>query len=237
MARVTQAEPALVLFSGGQDSATCLAWALARFSRVETIGFDYGQRHRIELECRTQVATRLKVEFAPWGEKLGEDHLVDLSALGRLSETALTSETEIAFAESGLPNTFVPGRNLLFFTFAAAIGYRRGLKHLVGGMCETDYSGYPDCRDDTLKSLQATLSLGMDDRFVIHTPLMWRDKRTTWELAHELGGSRLVELIRDESHSCYLGERGQRHEWGYGCGSCPACELRRRGWEAYAEAP
>ena len=162
------------------------------------------------------------------------DHAVDLSILGRLSETALTRDAEIAFAASGLPNTFVPGRNLLFFTFAAAIGYRRGLKHLVGGMCETDYSGYPDCRDDTLKSLQATLSLGMEHRFVIHTPLMWRDKRATWELAEELGGEGLVELIREESHSCYLGERGERHDWGYGCGQCPACELRRKGWEAYA---
>jgi 7-cyano-7-deazaguanine synthase len=237
MMRLTQAEPALVLFSGGQDSTTCLAWALARFSWVETIGFDYGQRHRIELECRTRIAIRLKTEFPEWREKLGEDHLVDLSALGRLSDTALTSETEIALAAGGLPNTFVPGRNLLFFTFAAAIGYRRGLKHLVGGMCETDYSGYPDCRDDTLKSLQATLSLGMDQRFVIHTPLMWRDKCATWELAEELGGDLLVQLIREESHSCYSGERGRRHGWGYGCGSCPACELRRKGWEAYAKAP
>jgi 7-cyano-7-deazaguanine synthase len=233
MARVTQAEPALVLFSGGQDSATCLAWALARFSRVETVGFDYGQRHRVELECRTRIAARLKAEFPQWARKLGDNHVVDLSVLGHLSETALTSDAEIAFTESGLPNTFVPGRNLLFFIFAAAIGYRRGLKHLVGGMCETDYSGYPDCRDDTLKSLQATLSLGMDRRVVIHTPLMWRDKRATWKLAHELGGAALVELIREESHSCYLGERGQRHDWGYGCGRCPACELRRKGWEAY----
>jgi 7-cyano-7-deazaguanine synthase len=237
MTRVIQAEPALVLFSGGQDSATCLAWALARFARVETIGFDYGQRHRVELDCRTRIAERLKAEFPQWGAKLGEDHLVDLSVLGQISETALTRDAEIAFADSGLPNTFVPGRNLLFFTFAAAIGLRRGLKHLVGGMCETDYSGYPDCRDDTLKSLQATLSLGMDHRFVIHTPLMWRDKRATWELAEELGGERLVELIREDSHSCYLGERGQRHDWGYGCGQCPACELRRKGWEAYKSGP
>jgi 7-cyano-7-deazaguanine synthase len=237
MTRVTQAEPALVLFSGGQDSTTCLAWALARFSRVETVGFDYGQRHRVELDCRTRIAVRLRAEFPEWGARLGDDHLIDLSVLGRMSETALTSETEMAFAESGLPNTFVPGRNLLFFTFAAAIGYRRGVRHLVGGMCETDYSGYPDCRDDTLKSLQATLSLGMHHRCVIHTPLMWRDKRATWELAQELGGDTLVELIREESHSCYLGERGQRHDWGYGCGQCPACDLRRKGWEAYAKAP
>jgi 7-cyano-7-deazaguanine synthase len=236
MTRVTQAEPALVLFSGGQDSTTCLAWALARFPRVETIGFDYGQRHRVELDCRTRIAARIKAEFPEWGARLGDDHLIDLSVLGRVSETALTSDAEITFAASGLPNTFVPGRNLLFFTFAAAIGYRRGLKHLVGGMCETDYSGYPDCRDDTLKSLQATLSLGMDRRVVIHTPLMWRDKHATWELARELGGDTLIELIREESHSCYLGERGLRHDWGYGCGRCPACELRRKGWEAYARA-
>jgi 7-cyano-7-deazaguanine synthase len=234
MTRVSQAEPALVLFSGGQDSATCLAWALARFSAVETIGFDYGQRHGVELDCRGRIAARLKAEFPRWSAKLGEDHLVDLSVLGRLSDTALTRDAAISFTESGLPNTFVPGRNLLFFTFAAAVAYRRGVRHLVGGMCETDYSGYPDCRDDTLKALQATLSLGMDHRFAIHTPLMWRDKRATWELARELGGDALVELIRQESHSCYLGERNRLHDWGYGCGICPACELRRKGWEAFA---
>jgi 7-cyano-7-deazaguanine synthase len=234
MTRVSQPEPALVLFSGGQDSTTCLAWALARFAAVETIGFDYGQRHRVELDCRARIAARLKGEFPEWAGKLGEDHVVDLSVLGRISDTALTRDAAIAFAESGLPNTFVPGRNLLFFTFAAAVGYRRSLRHLVGGMCETDYSGYPDCRDDTLKSLQATLSLGMEHRFVIHTPLMWRDKRATWQLAQELGGDPFVELIREESHSCYRGERGQRHAWGYGCGECPACDLRRKGWEAFA---
>jgi 7-cyano-7-deazaguanine synthase len=233
---LTQNEPALVLFSGGQDSATCLAWALARFSAVETIGFDYGQRHRIELDCRARIVARLKSEFPQWREKLGEDHVIDLSVLGQVSETALTRDSAIAFAAGGLPNTFVPGRNLLFFTFAAATAYRRGLRHLVGGMCETDYSGYPDCRDDTLKALQATLSLGMDHRFVIHTPLMWRDKRATWELARDLGGDALVELVRVESHSCYLGERDRLHPWGYGCGTCPACDLRRKGWEAFAAA-
>jgi 7-cyano-7-deazaguanine synthase len=233
---LTQNEPALVLFSGGQDSATCLAWALARFGAVETIGFDYGQRHRAELDCRARIVARLKSEFPQWGGKLGKDHMIDLSVLGQVSETALTRDSAIAFAASGLPNTFVPGRNLLFFTFAAATGYRRGLRHLVGGMCETDYSGYPDCRDDTLKALQATLSLGMDHRFVIHTPLMWRDKKATWELARDLGGDALVELIRVESHSCYLGERGRLHSWGYGCGTCPACDLRRKGWEAFAAA-
>jgi 7-cyano-7-deazaguanine synthase len=230
----TRPEKALALFSGGQDSTTCLAWALARFAAVETIGFDYGQRHRIELDCRANVIARLRREFREWDRKLGEDHVVDLSVLGRISDTAMTRETAIAFAQNGLPNTFVPGRNLLFFTLAAAIGYRRGLRHLVGGMCETDYSGYPDCRDDTLKALQATLSLGMDHRFVIHTPLMWRDKAATWALARALGGDALVELVLEETHSCYLGDRAHRHGWGYGCGDCPACALRRAGWEAFA---
>ena len=228
-------EGALVLFSGGQDSTTCLAWALARFQRVETIGFDYAQRHRVELDCRLPIAARLRREFPEWGGQLGADHIVDLGVLGELSDTALTRERQIGFAASGLPDTFVPGRNLLFFTFAAAVGYRRGIKHLVGGMCETDYSGYPDCRDDTLKALQAALSLGMDQRVVIHTPLMWRDKAATWELAAGLGGAKLVELIREETHSCYHGDRTQRHDWGYGCGACPACELRQRGWENYAQ--
>ena len=236
MPQITQPEPALVLFSGGQDSTTCLAWALARFAAVETIGFDYGQRHRVELECRGRIVARLRREFPEWRGRLGADHLIDLGVLGQISDTALTSNSAIAFAESGLPNTFVPGRNLLFFMLAAAVGYRRGLKHLVGGMCETDYSGYPDCRDDTLKALQATLSLGLDRRVVIHAPLMWRDKAATWALAAALGGAPLVELIREESHSCYEGDRTQRHDWGYGCGACPACDLRRRGWEAYAAA-
>ena len=230
----TRREGALVLFSGGQDSTTCLAWTLSRFAAVETIGFDYRQRHRVELDCRASVIERLRREFPDWSAKLGIDHIVDLGVLGEISDTALTGSTVIAFEHSGLPNTFVPGRNLVFFTFAAAIGYRRGARHLVGGMCETDYSGYPDCRDDTLKALQATLSLGMDHRFVIHTPLMWRDKAATWALAHTLGGDALVELILEETHSCYLGDRVQRHSWGYGCGDCPACELRRRGWEAFA---
>jgi len=225
-----------VLFSGGQDSTTCLAWALARYAAVETVGFDYGQRHRVELHCRGRVVERLRREFPLWGRKLSDDHVIDLRVLGEVSDTALTRETGIAFEQGGLPNTFVPGRNLLFFTFAAAIGYRRGARHLVGGMCETDYSGYPDCRDDTLKALQATLSLGMDHRFVIHTPLMWRDKAATWELASELGGRALVELILEETHSCYQGDRQHRHPWGYGCGECPACALRRRGWEAFAGA-
>jgi 7-cyano-7-deazaguanine synthase len=233
MTQIHQAEGALVLFSGGQDSTTCLAWALTRFSAVETVGFDYGQRHRVELGCRAAIVERLRRDFPAWGAKLGDDHIVDLSVLGQVSDTALTRDRAIAFEQGGLPNTFVPGRNLLFFTFAAAIGYRRGLRHLVGGMCETDYSGYPDCRDDTLKALQATLSLGMNHRFAIHTPLMWRDKAATWALARELGGNGMVELIREESHSCYHGDRTQRHDWGYGCGACPACELRRAGWERF----
>jgi 7-cyano-7-deazaguanine synthase len=235
MTVIFRPEPALVLFSGGQDSTTCLAWALARFPRVETIGFDYGQRHRVELDCRGRIVERLRGEFVEWRDRLGEDHLIDLGVLGQISDTALTRDSAIRFAESGLPNTFVPGRNLLFFTFAAALGYRRGIGHLIGGMCETDYSGYPDCRDDTLKALQATLSLGMDHRFVIHTPLMWRDKAATWALARQLGGMRLVELIREETHSCYNGDRAHRHDWGYGCGSCPACDLRRRGWNGFTK--
>ena len=227
-------QSALVLFSGGQDSATCLAWALDRFDRVETIGFEYGQRHRVELDCRAAFREGLARLNSAWAARLGEDHTVSLDALAAISDTALTSEAEIRMREDGLPNTFVPGRNLLFLTFAAAVAYRRGLRHLVGGMCETDYSGYPDCRDDTLKALQVALNLGMERRFVLHTPLMWLDKAATWRLAHELGGEALVDLVREETHTCYLGERARRHAWGYGCGTCPACELRRKGWEAYA---
>lgn len=228
---------ALVLFSGGQDSATALAWALERYACVETIGFDYGQRHRVELACRTQFLQRLREAFPHWSDRLGEDHLLDLGLLGQVSDTALTAERAIAFEQGGLPNTFVPGRNLIFFTFAAAVGYRRGLSVLVGGMCETDYSGYPDCRDDTLKSLQVTLGLGLDQRLVIETPLMWIDKAQTWRLAHALGGDALVERIIEDTHTCYLGERHTRHAWGYGCGQCPACELRARGYQGYRASP
>jgi 7-cyano-7-deazaguanine synthase len=224
---------ALVLFSGGQDSATCLAWALERFARVETIGFDYGQRHAVELQCRNKVLEELKTHFPAWGRKLAEDHLVDLRLLQALSDTALTREVEIAMGGNGLPTTFVPGRNLLFFTVAAVVAYRRGLRRLVGGMCETDYSGYPDCRDDTLKALQVALSLGTNERFVIETPLMWIDKARTWAMAEALGGEPLVALIREHTHSCYKGERAARHPWGYGCGQCPACELRARGYEKF----
>jgi 7-cyano-7-deazaguanine synthase len=224
---------ALVLFSGGQDSATCLAWALDRFDRIETIGFDYGQRHRVELDCRQTFLAHLRDSFPAWASRLGEDHVIDLSVLGAVSDTALTRTSEIEFQKGGLPNTFVPGRNLLFFTFAAAIAYRRDIKHLVGGMCETDYSGYPDCRDDTLKSLQVSLTLGMDRRCVIDTPLMWIDKAETWTMAEVLGGEALVDLIVEETHSCYLGDRSRRWNWGYGCAACPACDLRARGWERF----
>ena len=228
---------ALVLFSGGQDSTTCLAWALSRYARVETVAFDYGQRHRIELDARLNVLRAIRADFPQWAAKLGEDHLLDASVLGAVSETALTRETAIAMQANGLPNTFVPGRNLLFMTLAAALAYRRGVQVLVTGVCETDYSGYPDCRDDTMKAMQVALSLGMDTRFLIETPLMWIDKAATWHLAHTLGGAPLVELIVEHSHTCYLGERSQRHVWGYGCGQCPACQLRAQGFAGFSGAP
>jgi 7-cyano-7-deazaguanine synthase len=233
---VTGRNKALVLFSGGQDSATCLAWALDAFGSVETVGFAYGQRHAVELECRARFVSALRERFPRWSAKLGEDHTVDLSVIKALGKTAMTDDVEIAMGKNGLPTTFVPGRNIFFFTAAAALAYRRGIKHLVGGMCETDYSGYPDCRDDTLKSLQVSLSLGLDARFVIETPLMWRDKAATWALAEALGGQALVELIVEETHSCYRGERARRHDWGYGCAACPACELRAKGWDRYKAA-
>jgi 7-cyano-7-deazaguanine synthase len=229
-------DKAIVLFSGGQDSTTCLAWALDRFAAVETVAFDYGQRHKIELSCGDRVAIALKREFPRWAGRLGEAHRVDLGVLGAISDTALTGEVEIALGANGLPTTFVPGRNLVFLTFAAAIAYRRGAKHLVAGMCETDFSGYPDCRDDTMKAMQLALNLGMAQRFVIETPLMWRDKAATWELAASLGGAALVDLIREETHSCYIGDRTHRHEWGCGCGACPACDLRARGYWRWREA-
>ncbi|MGY1917344.1 7-cyano-7-deazaguanine synthase QueC [Pseudomonas lactis] len=226
---------ALVLFSGGQDSTTCLAWALERYEHVETIGFDYGQRHRIELECRLNILQEVRNRFPNWAKRLGEDHVLDLKLLGQISDTAMTAEKTIEFEKNGLPNTFVPGRNLLFLTFAATIAYRRGLTVLVGGMCETDYSGYPDCRDNTLKATQVALSLGMDAPVIIETPLMWLDKAQTWRLAENLGGQDFVSLIQEESHTCYLGTRQQKHEWGYGCGTCPACELRKTGYEQYIQ--
>jgi len=228
---------ALVLFSGGQDSTVCLAWALQRFARVETIGFDYGQRHAVELAVRPRIRERLS-QFSPsWRERLGEDHVVRIDALAAISETALTRDVAIEISESDLPTTFVPGRNLVFFSFAGALAYRRGLKHLVAGMCETDFSGYPDCRDDTIKAMQLALTLGMDRRFVIHTPLMWIDKAATFALAQDIGGAPLIELLLAETHTCYLGDREHRHAWGFGCGECPACRLRAEGyakWQAAA---
>ena len=225
---------ALVLFSGGQDSATCLAWALDRFTRVETIGFDYGQRHAIELSCRERLLDGFKALRADWAQKLGESHTLKIPTLSEISDTALTRDVAIEMGADGLPNTFVPGRNLVFLTFAAALAYRRGITDIVGGMCETDYSGYPDCRDETIRALNAALNLGMAKPFQLHTPLMWLDKAATWKLAHDLGGEGLVDLIREHSHTCYLGERGARHDWGYGCGECPACSLRAKGWREYA---
>lgn len=224
---------ALVLFSGGQDSTTCLASALTRFSRVETVGFDYGQRHAIELECRNNVLARIRSQFPIWAQRLGEDKVLELGLLKTISETALTRDVAIEIGENRLPTTFVPGRNILFLTAAAAVAYRRGHKIIVGGMCETDFSGYPDCRDDTIKALQVALNLGMDKRFVIDTPIMWIDKAATWRLAYELGGDKLVDLIVEVTHTCYLGDRSRRWDWGYGCGSCPACELRARGYAAF----
>ncbi len=233
---------ALVLFSGGQDSTTCLALALSKYERVETIAFDYRQRHSVELQARLAVLAEFNTQFPAWASKLGEDHLLDLAVLGHVSETSLTRDTAFKMESSGLPNTFVPGRNLLFLTLAAALAYRRGLDVIVTGVCETDFSGYPDCRDDTMKAMQLALSLGMDKRFLIETPLMWIDKAATWQMAFDLGekaekienseggGQALVDLIVEHTHTCYLGDREHRHAWGYGCGTCPACELRANGW-------
>lgn len=227
------ASSALVLFSGGQDSTTCLAWALERYERVETVGFDYRQRHRVELDCRPTILAGIRRLFPAWAPKLAEDHVLDLAVLPQLGATALTSEAEIATQGSGLPNTFVPGRNIVFFALAAALAYRRGIRTLVGGMCETDYSGYPDCRDDTVKATQVALGLGMDTRFTLETPLMWIDKAATWKLAEELGGEALIELILEHTHTCYLGMREKKNPWGYGCGRCPACKLRGDGYARY----
>jgi len=231
---------ALVLFSGGQDSTTCLAHALTRYARVETLAFDYRQRHVVELQSRLEVLKAIRARFPDWAEKLGEDHLLDLAVLGQVSETSLTRDMAFQMEASGLPNTFVPGRNLLFLTLAAALAYRRDLDVIVTGVCETDFSGYPDCRDDTMKAMQIALSLGMDRRLLIETPLMWIDKAQTWALAHQLGeqshaggGDALVDILVSHSHTCYLGDRTHRQDWGYGCGTCPACELRARGWQQW----
>jgi 7-cyano-7-deazaguanine synthase len=226
-------DKALALFSGGQDSATCLAWACERFGHVETLGFTYGQRHMVEMDQRPVFLCAFAEAFPQWSAKLGNDTVLDVTTLGQVSDTALTRDTEIVMTEAGLPSTFVPGRNLIFLTYAAALAYRRGIQHIVIGVCETDYSGYPDCRNDTIKALELALNLGMESRFVLHTPLMWIDKPATWAMAGELGGAALIELIREETHSCYMGVRDTRHDWGYGCGDCPACDLRTRGWERY----
>lgn len=230
------AEGALVLFSGGQDSAVCLAWALSRYARVETVGFDYGQRHIVEMTARQQVRSGVLERFPAWADRVGEDHVLDLRSFGAVAESALTADRAIEMTRRGLPSTFVPGRNLVFLVYAAALADRRGLDVLVGGMCETDYSGYPDCRRDTLDALQQALNLGMDKGFRIETPLMWLTKAQTWQLAASLGGEALVELIVEDSHTCYRGERGQRHAWGHGCGECPACDLRAAGWTEWVAA-
>jgi 7-cyano-7-deazaguanine synthase len=228
-----QTKTALVLFSGGQDSTVCLAWALERFERVETVGFDYGQRHRIELDMRPRIRAELGKLKADWRARLGEDHLVSLDALAAISESALTREVAIEIGESGLPTTFVPARNLIFLSFAGALAYRRGALHIVAGMCETDYSGYPDCRDETIQAMGRALELGLDRPLALHTPLMWIDKAATFALAHALGGDALIRLVVEETHSCYLGDRSHRHAWGYGCGECPACKLRSEGWDKW----
>ncbi len=225
---------ALVLLSGGQDSAVCLAWALTRYGHVETLGFAYGQRHSVELDCRPALREALPA-FPDWRGRLGPDHVLDLSVLGAVSDTALTSEAEIALGANGLPTTFVPGRNLLFFTLAAALGYRRGILDLVGGMCQTDYSGYPDCRSETLTQLNHAINLGTAERFQILTPLMWRTKAETWAMTHALGGPALVDIVAEHTHTCYRGDRAHRHEWGYGCGACPACGLREKGYRQWRQ--
>ena len=221
---------ALVLFSGGQDSATCLAWAVSKFNHVETIGFDYGQRHSVELEVRLEFLSDFKKLNALKGNRVGEDHFIDARNLGAIGGTAMTEDIQIEFSETGLPNTFVPGRNLYFFTLAAAVAYRRGISTLMGGMCETDFSGYPDCRRATMDALQQSLSLGIDKEFEISTPLMWIDKAQTWKMAHEIGGDELIDLIIKNTHTCYLGDRAKLHDWGYGCGNCPSCDLRKQGF-------
>jgi 7-cyano-7-deazaguanine synthase len=227
---------ALVLFSGGQDSTTCLAYALAKYERVETVSFDYGQRHHVELDARLRVRSEIRSNFPAWAGRLGDDHLLNLAVLGEISDGALTRDMVFKMEANGLPNSFVPGRNLMFLTLAAALAYRRDLQVLVTGVCETDFSGYPDCRDDTMKAMQLALSLGMDRRFLIETPLMWIDKAATWTMAESLGGAPLIALIVEHTHTCYLGDREHRHVWGYGCGTCPACGLRARGYAQYAAA-
>ena len=232
---MSQEDTALVLFSGGQDSSTCLAWAVENFARVETVGFDYGQRHSVELDCRMQVLSEIRRAFPAWKRKLGNDHLHAIPVLGNISETALTRDTEIVFAKGGLPNTFVPGRNLIFLTLAAAIAYRRGIRHIIVGVGEVDYSGYPDCREDSIASMEDALNIGMESDFILHTPLMHLDKTAIWHMADHIGGPELTDIIIEYSHTCYLGDRNKRHDWGYGCGHCPACALRAAGHEGFIE--
>lgn len=227
---------ALVLFSGGQDSTACLAWALERYDRVETVGFDYGQRHSIELEARQVVRQRIVDAFPRWASRLGGDHMLDLKGFGAVAQSALTEDRAIEMTAKGLPSTFVPGRNLAFFVHAAALADRRGLSALVGGMCETDFSGYPDCRRDTLEAMQTALNLGMAQDFRIETPLMWLTKAETWGLAKALGGETLVAITLEDTHTCYLGQRGDLHPWGHGCGTCPACGLRANGYAQWVAA-
>ena len=222
-----------MLFSGGQDSSVCLAWALERYRHVETVGFDYGQRHLVEMEARQAVRREIAARFPRWAGRLGEDHVLDIRSFGQVAQSALTADRAIEMTERGLPSTFVPGRNLVFLIYAAALADRRGVDALVGGMCETDFSGYPDCRDNTIKALQVALNLGMDRSFVLHTPLMWLDKAETWSLARELGGDALVDVVLEHTHTCYENERGPREAWGHGCGHCPACALRKRGYLAW----
>ena len=236
MSEVVPPTRALVLFSGGQDSSVCLAWALARHGHVETVGFDYGQRHSVEMEQRSVVRDAIRARFPQWAGRLGEDHVLDLRGFGAVGETAMTEDRAFEVTEKGLPNTFVPGRNLVFLTYAAALADRRKLRFLVGGMCETDFSGYPDCRRDTLEALEKALNMGMAQDFVVETPLMWLTKAQTWGLADDLGGEDLVQLILEDSHTCYRGTRGDRHEWGHGCGDCPACDLRAKGWREWVAA-
>lgn len=228
-------DQALVLLSGGQDSTTCLAWALNKYQKIETIGFNYGQRHDVEMRCREDVLERIPRLKKSWNGILIEDHIVDLNGFGKIAETALTSDADIVFDSNGLPNTFVPGRNLAFLTCAAAVAYRRGINHIVLGVCETDFSGYPDCRDDTVKAMQVALNLGMESEFCLHTPLMRMDKTQTWALADQIGGKALLELILEYTHTCYLGNRDNRFDWGYGCGDCPACTLRAKGWKQFMD--
>jgi 7-cyano-7-deazaguanine synthase len=230
---IDNSNSAIVLFSGGQDSTTCLAWALNKFDSVETIAFNYKQRHSVELDCRLNVLEAMRGNFLDWSKKLGEDHLLDIPVLSDISDTSLTSLSEIIYRENGLPSTFVPGRNLLFLVLTAALAYRRGIKHIVTGVCETDYSGYPDCRNETIKAQEKALSLGLDFKVEIHTPLMWIDKAQTWDLAYELGGNDLINIICRDSHTCYLGDRSLKSDWGYGCGKCPACEIRMLGWQQF----